>query len=309
MAKKPPRDQTRTWSDLATDRAAGAAIAVARALPWRVRVPLMGRILSGVAGSLRFRDRAMENLEFIWPDMDPDERQRIAAAVLDNMGRTLIENVDTSGLLARAGDWPPHGPGVAALERARAEGRPAILVSGHFGNWEAARAALTRAGFEVGGLYRPLNNGYLDDRHAGALSALGGPVFPRGREGLKGFVRFLKGGGFGIIFPDQFVADGEMLDFLGQPAPTTLSPAELAARYGALIVPFYGIRAENGLDFEVLVEDPIEPGDPAETMQAINDSLAAQVRKRPGQWLWVHRRWKHARLKRYGMLPVEPETD
>jgi KDO2-lipid IV(A) lauroyltransferase len=46
------------------------------------------------------------------------------------------------------------------------------------------------------------------------------------------------------------------------------------------------------LHFDLLIEAPIPHTDPVTMTQALNDSLAAQVRLRPEQWFWVHRRWR-----------------
>ena len=107
-------------------------------------------------------------------------------------------------------------------------------------------------------------------------------------------LRFLKGGGMLAIVLDQYKHGGAALDFLGKPAPTALSPAELALRYEAPLVPIYILRQPDGLSFRIITEAPIPHGDPRVMTQALNDSLAVQVRAHMGQWLWSHRRWvKH----------------
>ena len=71
-----------------------------------------------------------------------------------------------------------------------------------------------------------------------------------------------------------------------------LTPAELALKFNAPLVPTWGIRQDNGLDFEIHIEQPIAHSDPATMTQEMNDRLEVQIRKRMGQWLWIHRRWK-----------------
>ena len=71
-----------------------------------------------------------------------------------------------------------------------------------------------------------------------------------------------------------------------------LTPAELALRYDALLIPVHGIRCPDGLRFRVHVGQPVEPGEPAAMMQALNDDLEMLVRRHMDQWFWVHRRWK-----------------
>ncbi|MEO0937050.1 MAG: lysophospholipid acyltransferase family protein [Pseudomonadota bacterium] len=265
----------------------------ALALPLRLRLALVGGALSRVAGPLAgYQRRAERNLAHIYPDMPPAERKRIARACLRNAGRTIIENYGSAELLARMKDAPIHGPGMAALQEADKAGRPVILVTGHFGNYEATRAALVGRGFDVGGLYRDMANPYFNRHYVATMQAFGGPVFAQGRRGTAGFVRHLKGGGQLVLLFDQHVFEGKVLDFMGQPAKTALSAAELALRFDALLIPFYATRGSDGMSFTCELEAPVPHSTPAAMTQALNDSLAARVRANPEQWFWVHRRWR-----------------
>lgn len=116
------------------------------------------------------------------------------------------------------------------------------------------------------------------------MKAFGGPVFPQGRNGSSAFVRHLKGGGQLVLLFDQHVFNAPVFDFIDRPAGTAISAAEL--------IPFYGIRKPDGLDFETLLEAPIPHSDPLEITQALNDSFPVQVRERSEQWFWVHRPWR-----------------
>lgn len=275
-----------------TDRIVRALIAAMLALPYGWRVPLMGRIMRHIVGPVAgYGRRIDENLRLIWPEMGAADRARIAAAVLDNTGRTLIENYSTADFTTRAAGFPVSGPGLAALKAAAAKGRPVILVSGHFGNYEAARAALVARGFVIGGLYRRMSNPYFNAHYVRTMEAFGGPVFPQGRSGTAGFVRHLKSGGHLVLLFDQKASTTE-IDFLGHPARTAFSAAELALRFGADLIPFYGTRQPDGLGFDVTLEAPIPPSTPLEMTQALTRSLEAQVQERPEQWFWIHRRWK-----------------
>ncbi|WP_238475654.1 lysophospholipid acyltransferase family protein [Rhodophyticola sp. CCM32] len=292
--------QSFTWRDRLIDCLARILICLALILPYRARVPMMGWLMRRVVGPvIGARARVINNLAHIWPDMPAFETRQIATAVLDNTGRILIENYSTSALLARAEAWEPKGPGLTALAEAQATGRPVLLITGHFGNYEAARAALTVRGYSIGGLYRPMNNGYFNRHYVRTMESFGGPVFPRGPKGLRGFVRHLKQGRQGVLLIDQYFATGALLDYLGKPAPTSTSAAEIALKYDAALIPFYATRLKNGLDFEVALEAPVAHSDAITMTQALNDSLSAKVRDNPAQWFWLHRRWKPERQARH----------
>ena len=273
--------------------AARGLIGLALALPYRWRVGFGGWLVRQVVGPLAgYRTRARANLALIWPDRPEAERNAIADACLDNAGRTLIENYSAAAFQAHAAATEPQGPGYAALIAARDAGRPVILVSGHFGNYEAARAALVARGFEIGGLYRNLRNRYFNAHYVRTMEAFGGPVFPQGRAGTAGFVRHLKAGGQLVLLFDQDVPTGAALPFLGQPARTALSAAELALRLKAELIPFFAIRQPGGLDFRVELDAPVPHGDPETMMRQVTAALEERVRAHPGQWFWIHRRWK-----------------
>ncbi len=299
------RKSRRRWLDWTVDRLTRGLLWTAFRLPYERRVPMMGAAFRAMGGLTGYRARAEDQLAYIYPDMPATERRRIARGVLDNFGRVLIENYSTAGQLARAERWQPHGPGLAACEAARAEGKAILFVSGHFGNYQAARAAMNVRGYQMGGLYRLMNNPYSNAHYIASVEGVGGRAFPRDRRGLVGFVRVLRDGGQGAILVDQFYGKGPALDFLGKPAPTALSAGEMALKSGALLVPIYAERLENGLDFDVTVEAPIPHTDALTMTRALTDSLAARVRARPEQWFWVHRRWKPVRQARRAQRALE----
>lgn len=277
------------------DRALRGLIWLLLRLPYRWRVPLCGWVLSRVIAPIAgYRARVRENLALVLPDLPPAEVERIARAVPDNVGRTVIEIYSGPEFIAHAVSHPLTGAGVAALEAANKAGRPVILVTGHFGNYDASRAALIARGYRVGALYMPMANRYFNAHYVKAISGIGTPLFPRGRAGLADMVRHLRAGGMLGMLVDQHMHHGEELSFFGRPALTALSAAELALKYDALLVPTYAVRQPDGVSFEIIVEPPIPPGTPEAMTQALNDSLEALVRQHIDQWFWIHRRWKGA---------------
>ncbi len=208
-----------------------------------------------------------------------------------NMGRTLFEIYHATEFQARQERFFITGPGLAALDEARAAGKGAIIVSGHFGQWDAVRAVLKARGMETGGVYRPQKNRHYQRRFLAGIKAGGEPILPTGPRGTADLVRHLKSGGFVAILLDEKYSDGEALPFLGLPAQTSLAVARLALRYDVPMIPSYGTRTGDGTTFDVEFEAPIPPSDAVTMTQAANDSLSERVRARPGQWYWLLRRW------------------
>lgn len=288
-------DTAKTWQSLRywlSDRLIRALIWLMLRLPWRQRLGLAAFVLSRIVSPLAgYGERVRQNLALVLPDLPEAEVRRMMRAVPENLGRTLVELYSGPEFVARIADEALTGAGVAALAEAHRTGRPVMLVTGHIGNYDAVRGALICKGYRVGGLYREMGNPYFNQHYVAAISRIGTPLFPRGRKGLGDMIRFLRSGGMVGLVLDQHMGDGAPLEFMGRPALTALSAAEMALRYDALVVPTYGIRRPDG-GFDLIIEAPIPHSTPEAMTQALNDSLEAHVRANMDQWLWIHRRWK-----------------
>lgn len=280
-----------------TDTASGMVmygpIALAKLLPYRLRIPFLGwltaRIVAPVAG---YDTRVRDNLAHVLPDLPKTEVCRLMRAVPDNAGRNMAELFSTAEFIARTRKSRVYGPGLKAVRAAQADGRPIIFVTGHFGSFNAARIAMIEQGFEMGVFYRPMANRWFNTRYTAAMGALSQPMFEQGRRGMMQMVKHLRDGGALAILTDLNAHDGVPLNFFGKPALSSLATAKLALKFNAPLVPTWGIRTENGLDFQILIDEPIAPSDPITMTQQVNDRLEQQVRKRMDQWFWIHRRWK-----------------
>ncbi|MHC9234245.1 lysophospholipid acyltransferase family protein [Pseudooceanicola sp. 502str34] len=268
-------------------------IGLTKLLPYETRVPLVGWCVSRIVAPLAGYDRRIrENLALVWPDLPEAEIKRLQREVPDNAGRTLAELYSTDEFKARLAKLPLEGDGVQQMLEAQKAGRPIIMVGGHFGNYDAMRGLLIQRYDRVGALYRPQNNIYFNRHYAAMMNAMAQPLFPRGRRGLAEMVKFLRGGNMVGLLIDQYVSNGTDLTFFGHKARTTLSAAEMALKYDALMIPFHAVRQPDGLSFQMIVETPIPHSDAVTMSQEFNDRMEAMVRKYPGQWLWIHRRWK-----------------
>ena len=303
-----PDDAPIPLRDRLTSAAFQALIAAFGLIPYRRRIPAMGWAFAHlVAPMAGWRRRIRDNLALARPDLSGAEIRRLTRKVPDNAGRALMEIYSGPEFVAHVTATDPlTGPGLPVLEAAAAAGRPVILACAHFGNYDAMRAALAARGWQIGALYRPMNNRAFNRHYVPAISAIAQPLFARsGRAGLAAMIRFLRGGGMLALGFDQYDRHGATLRFFGLPSETVLTPAELALKYDAALVPIAGIRQPDGLSFRVRVGAPVPAGEPAEMMQALNDDLESLVSAHMDQWFWIHRRWKPSPGQR-GDIPDDP---
>lgn len=295
----PKSAPTGTWSEWFTFVAVWGFIRLFLLFPYRIRLSCMAWLSRWIIGPLAgYRDRCEANLAYIWPDVPAKERRHIANNVLRHAGRSLIENFDINEQLRRSCGPHVQGPGLAAIEKAQAEKRPVLLLTGHFGNYTAVRSAIAARGYKVAALYRPWSNPYLNRHYMEYFDNEIGPAFPQGRRGTIGLVRYLHKGGIGALLFDVYDSSGIPIDFLGKPAPTLTSAADLALKTGALLVPCFSTRAPNEVDCEIYFHDPIEYGTPEEMTKKATRLLEERIMAHPDQWFWIHRRWKPRRQKK-----------
>src|SRR6056297_865649 len=227
----------------------------------------------------------------VFPNMKRRARAKLGQDMGRHMGRTLFEIYHDAEFQTQHHKFSASGPGLVALKEAQAAGKGAIIVSGHFGQWEAVRAVIKMHGLESGAVYRPQKNRHYERRLLAGIEAGGKPILATGRVGTKALVRHLRGGGIISILLDEKYSEGVRIPFLGHDALTSLSAAQLALKYDLPMIAAYGIRTEDGNAFRVEFEAPIPHTDAITMTRAFNDSLSARIMTDPEQWYWMLRRW------------------
>ena len=114
-------------------------------------------------------------------------------------------------------------------------------------------------GIEAGAMIRPVKNPWLNRDYLACVEAGGRPVVGRDGAGLREFVRHLRRGGVMALLLDQYTKRGLPIDFLGHPAPSGTTVAELALKYDLPMIPVYGTRQPDGIGVAVEFEAPIPP--------------------------------------------------
>lgn len=227
----------------------------------------------------------------VFPEMRRCDRAKLGQEMGRQMGRTLFEIYHDAEFQTHHHKFRASGPGLDELKEAQAAGKGVIVVSGHFGQWEAVRAVIKMHGFESGAVYRPHKNRHYEGRIRAGIEEGGKPILATGHVGTRALVRHLRDGGIISILLDEKYAEGEPLPFLGHDALTSLSAAQLALKYNLPMIPAYGVRIEDGNAFCVDFEAPIPHTDSMTMTRAFNDSLSARIMANPEQWYWMLRRW------------------
>lgn len=240
------------------------------------------------------RSRFDREAKRVFPNMKRSARAKLGQDMGCHMGRTLFEIYHDAEFQNQHHKFRASGPGLAALKRAQRAGRGVIIVSGHFGQWEAIRAVIKMNELESGAVYRPQKNRHYERRIRAGIEAGGKPILATGHVGTRALVRHLRDGGIISILLDEKYLEGVRIPFLGQDALTSLSAAQLALKYDLLMIPAFGTRIDDGNAFRVEFEAPIPHTNTIQMTRAFNDSLSARIMADPEQWYWMLRRWDGA---------------
>jgi len=180
---------------------------------------------------------------------------------------------------------------------ALAQGQGVLLLGAHYTTLEisaALLASLSDVRFSI--VYRPHENPVMEylfqrQRVRSARQAIA-------RDDIKGMVRALRAGQVVWFAPDQNYGHKHSLfsPFFGVPAATNIATSRLAKLTGAAVVPFASRRQPGTLaGYEVELLPPLQnfPSDDVQQdTDRLNEMLAAQIRRSPEQYLWIHRRFK-----------------
>jgi KDO2-lipid IV(A) lauroyltransferase len=184
------------------------------------------------------------------------------------------------------------------MRAALAEGRGAIMATGHIGNWELSGVAFGWVFGPSGVVARPLDNPLLDQRLVAFRQKSGNAVIYK-RQALSQTLRMVRDGKAVAFVVDQNVQadEGIFVDFFGRPAASTTAAAALAVRVGCpIFMGWADLRPSGRYTLHLWVIRPRAEGERQAEVERLTQELAHRiegwVRSSPEQWLWLHRRWK-----------------
>jgi KDO2-lipid IV(A) lauroyltransferase len=187
--------------------------------------------------------------------------------------------------------------GLEHLDRALAEGRGAVLVTGHFGSWELMGCALARMGYPLTFLVGVQRNRLVQGLMNRLRGECGIPVIEP--ASLLRTTRLLRRNRFVAMLSDQDAGrQGVFVDFMGEKASTHAGAARLALLTGAPVITGFIIRT-GSISHRIVIEKPIyaersvaREESVLRMTEAYTAAIESYVERYPDHWLWAHRRWK-----------------
>ncbi len=267
--------------------------------------------------SAKHRRRGLEHLQAALGGEQGLDLAEINRCSFEHLMQLFMVEAMQAPRLLQPESWHRHvsiNPTCEHTQRAVAllkEGRPAIFVTGHCGNWELLGFVLSLLGFPMTALARPLDNPYLNRWVMGVREARGLQVLTKFGASDEA-VRVLRDGGrLGFIADQDAGGDGLFVPYFGRFASAYKSIALLAMSQGVPIIVGGAFRTGTGFQYRLVVQDLISPADWADADDPLylltarfTRGIEQMVRQYPEQYLWIHRRWKSRPRHERDGLPV-----
>jgi Lauroyl/myristoyl acyltransferase len=180
------------------------------------------------------------------------------------------------------------------------EGRAVIYVASHYNSWELGTASVGAFVEPLIAVYKKMKNQAYEDWLLEARGAFGNISMEKTNV-VKPLVRNLKKGVACGLLIDTNISpkEGLMVEFMGKSIRQTSTPAYLARKFNAAIIPVT-MRTDDEENYTLMLFDEIpvektedEQADIQKATQLQADWLTKLITNEPKFWFWLHRRWKN----------------
>ena len=274
------------------------------------RMPLSISYLVAVwAGSVAFycwprgRRATVRNFSQVLRDAPISRVRKVARLSLVNYCRYLVDFVRFPSIAPAELIRQVEGEeSFSALDRTLHQGRGAIIVSMHFGNWDLGAGATVSRGYPVAIVAETFSDPRLDAMVVGARQQLGMKVIKM-EKAAPSLIRTLRQNGLLALLIDRpMQGEGVKVTFFGKDVEVPAGPARLALRTGATIVPVAFARKSPARSEVLTLADFSVAHEPTGNLEADVRCLTQQImtaqegfiRRYPEQWYMFREMWPTA---------------
>ena len=259
----------------------------------------VGKLAYLLAGNLR--KTGATNLRLAFPEKTDEERAELLRECFNGLGRQL-------GLFSQFATRPQADlqnlievHGLEHLESAKAHMNSGlILITAHLGAWELTSFGPSLFGHSFNFLVRRIDNPKIEDLVDRVRTRFGNLTIDK-LSAARSMLKLLRDKGTLGLLPDLNALDAEAIfvDFFRVPAATNFIMAKLALRTNSPIIPIFAPWSEEKRKYLLIIGPPVsvqstgdEEHDVRQLTTALSQLIENTIRRYPGQWLWIHKRWK-----------------
>jgi KDO2-lipid IV(A) lauroyltransferase len=270
----------------------------------------IGRQLGNLMYSLDVKHRkiAIQNLHLAFgQEKSEEERRSIARKNFQNLGMMAIEFFQIPKMDMETYRRKVEVEGLDKVLKVLEQNRGALLLLGHFGNWELMVPMSRIIQKPILAIAKPIKgNPWLERWIMQSRERIGLEIIPPVNATQKVVQGLSENKIVAILFDQRGKrSKGIWAYFFGRKVPTTPGLAVMAIKSNAPVLPVFMVR-EGFEKHRLIVRDPLElihTGDFRQDVEAntqlFNRVLESIIRQYPDQWLWIHRRWERKKRSRH----------
>ncbi|MFM8579275.1 MAG: lysophospholipid acyltransferase family protein [Planctomycetaceae bacterium] len=280
---------------------ARAAICVVQSLPRSFCERTAKRLARFLAHRVHLRRRVVrENLRRAFPDWNAGQCRQVSEQMWEHLLLMVVEIAHAERVI-RVTTWRRHMriDGMEQMLRLLWADRPKVILSGHFGNFELAAFLFGVFGLKIYSVARTLDNPYLDRFVTRFRQSRGQTILPKRGSAPDVSEVLERNGALGLLGDQSAGAKGCWVEFFGRPASVHKAIPIFALSSRSPVMVCSATRRGGLFDFDMRLEGIADPdaGDAATTdlmslAQWYTHVLERSIRRAPGQYWWVHNRWR-----------------
>jgi len=250
--------------------------------------------------SKKYRNISYQNLDYAFDNtMSFEQKDEITKYSFKNLSFNFLHLMELRHMSKEELENKITIQNIEAAKKAHEEGRAIIYVTTHYCSWELGGASLGAFVEPLAAVYKKLKNEEYQDWLLDSRASFGNTNLEKTNV-IKPLIKLIKEKKASGLLIDTNInkREGVEVEFMGKPIRQTSTPAYLARKFNAAIIPVT-IRTDDEENYTLMLFDeiPVEKTDNQEAdilkaTQLQADWLTEIITKEPKFWFWLHRRWK-----------------
>ncbi len=277
---------------------------VVNLLPYQARILLVTFIVRSVLFvAPKYRNIGILNLTRAFPEKSEAWRSSVMRECSRSFAKLIVDLLRLPSIGLKQANELFEFPFRARLDQLRRDNIPVIYATGHLGSFEMLAHYLCVIGHPLSFVARKFRPEGLDQWWTEKREAHGNKVIARSGA-LKGVLRQLKRKqDIAVLFDQNVTRDHAVfVPWFGNPAATIklIGLAALRTQGVVLVISMESLPSQRykihvvECDFRDIYDD--ERMSSEEKVLRITTKVSSEyegmIRKNPGAWFWLHRRWK-----------------
>ena len=261
--------------------------------------------LGKIIGSIFYRSGlrrhvAMTNLDIAFGDSKSTaEKEKIYRDSLVNFGQVIVNWLRLPFMKESFWKENVKFTNEELLKRVMNRKKGAILLAGHIGMWDLAGGKIGMSGYPFSVVARRIKNSFLDKWAIDTRCRMNFGTI-QNRKSMNRIKEGLRRGEAIAMALDQGMQleQGVFIDWMGRPACSVRSVSYIAKTMGTPVIMAYMLQ-HGPKEFEVICRDEVSYDSHADPKQELllntqkqSDIVQRVILEHPGQWFWIHKRWK-----------------